>query len=201
MAAVRAFCTPFYAETQRAYHNLRHVEAMLSALEERHVLTPALELAVWGHDLIYDPARNDNEARSAEVFGAWLAEQGEPDELQREVEVLILATKHDQPPSSAAAALMVDADLAIFGASEAEFWAYERAIRQEYQFVPWPAYRSGRQAVLQHFLKRQQIYSTPEFADLETAARQQLQAACQRLKASVQESDSNQFSTSSFGTR
>ncbi|AZI42689.1 phosphohydrolase [Deinococcus psychrotolerans] len=187
MAAVRAFCTPFYAEPHRAYHNLRHVEAMLSALEERRALTPVLELAIWGHDLIYDPARNDNESRSAEVFGAWLAKQGEPDALQREIGVLILATRHDQPPSSVAAALLVDADLAIFGASDAEFWAYERAIRQEYAFVPWPAYRAGRQAVLQHFLGQERIYSTPEFADLEAAARAHLNAASQKLADSPEE--------------
>ncbi|TSA88183.1 phosphohydrolase [Deinococcus detaillensis] len=187
MAAVRAFCTPFYAEAHRAYHTLRHVETMLSALEERCALTPVLVLAIWGHDLIYDPARNDNEARSAEVFGAWLAEQDEPDALQREVGALILATKHDQPPSSVAAALMVDADLAVFGASDAEFWAYERAIRREYQFVDWPIYRMGRQAILSHFLERERIYNTPEFADLEAAARAHLRAATQKLADSPEE--------------
>ena len=81
----------------------------------------------------------------------------------------------------------MDADLAVFGASDAEFWEYERAIRQEYAFVPWPAYRSGRQAVLQHFLSRERIYSTPEFADLEAAARTHLQAAARKLADSPEE--------------
>ena len=182
-AAVRAFCTPFYSERQRAYHTLHHVESMLAALASRTALPLplSLELAVWGHDLIYDPARNDNEARSAEVFGDWLMAQGASDELRQDVEVLILATRHDAPPSIPAAALIVDADLAVFGASDADFWAYERAIRQEYAFVPWPVYRSGRQAVLQHFLSRERIYSTSAFAGLESAARAHLQAAARKL--------------------
>ena len=40
LTAARAFCTPFYQEPQRAYHTLRHVEAMLGALDGRTVLTP-----------------------------------------------------------------------------------------------------------------------------------------------------------------
>ena len=43
MAAVRAFCTPFYAEPHRAYHTLRHVEQMLAALKSR----TALPLPSW----------------------------------------------------------------------------------------------------------------------------------------------------------
>ena len=181
MSAVRAFYTPYYAQPQRHYHTLDHIKAMLDALRERNVLIPALELAVWGHDLIYDPARQDNEERSAAVFGIWLTEQGAPSELRQEVEALILATRHDAPPVSPAA-LIVDADLSVFGASDEAFWTYEGAIRQEYLHVPWPAYQAGRRAVLHHFLNRERIYTTPEFANLEVAARAHLAAALEALE-------------------
>lgn len=184
---VRAFCTPFYSEAGRAYHNLYHVEHMLVALKSRTTLPLPLELAVWSHDLIYDPARDDNEERSAQVFGEWLTAQGTSPELRQAVEALILATRHDTPPLTPTAALIVDADLAVFGAADADFWAYEQAIRQEYAFVPWPAYRSGRQTVLKHFLSRERIYSTPEFAGLEAAARAHLQAATRKLADSPEE--------------
>ncbi|GAA4023700.1 hypothetical protein GCM10022631_43120 [Deinococcus rubellus] len=187
LAAVWAFCTPFYSEAGRAYHNLHHVEHMLVALKSRTDLLLPLELAVWGHDLIYDPARNDNEERSAQVFGEWLTVQGASPELRQEVAALILATRHDTPPQTPTAALIVDADLAVFGAADADFWAYEQSIRQEYAFVPWPAYRSGRQAILQHFLSQEQVYSTPEFAGLEAAARAHLEAAARKLADSPEE--------------
>ena len=61
----RLLCVAFYTEPGRFYHTLKHTEAMLDALDRRGVLTYPLALAVWGHDLIYDPARGDNEARSA----------------------------------------------------------------------------------------------------------------------------------------
>lgn len=188
LEAVRAFCTPFYSEAGRAYHNLHHVEHMLVVLKSRTALPLPLplELAVWGHDLIYDPARNDNEERSAQVFGEWLTAQGTFPDLRQEVEALILATRHDTPPPTPTAALIVDADLAIFGASNADFRVYEQAIRQEYAFVPWPAYRTGRQAVLKHFLSRERIYSTPEFAGLEAAARAHLEAAVRKLANSLE---------------
>ena len=180
-AALRAFCTPFYAEPQRFYHTLNHVEAMLDALDHQGVLTFTVALAVWGHDLIYDPQRGDNEERSAEVFSAWLAAQGVPDELRREVAALILATKHGGLPATPAAALLVDADLTVFGAADKTFWKYEHDIRREYAFVPLEAYRAGRRAVLEQFLAREQIYSTPEFAALELAARQHLGEAIAAL--------------------
>jgi predicted metal-dependent HD superfamily phosphohydrolase len=177
MEETRAFCTPFYAGPGRYYHTLNHIEAVLDALEQRHVLTLPLALAVWGHDLIYDPRAHDNEEQSAAVFGDWLAAQGVPDQVQREVAALILATKHDHPPTSRSACLLVDADLSVFGADDEPFWQYEHDIRREYAFVPWAEYQAGRRAVLATFLARVRLYSTPEFSGLEGAARQHLQEA------------------------
>ena len=128
--------------------------------------------------------RHDNEERSAAVFGAWLTGQGAPFELRQEVEALILATRHDAPPTTPAAALLIDADLSVFGAPDEAFWTYERAIRQEYLHVPWPAYQAGRRVVLHHFLSRERIYTTPEFANLEAPAQAHLAAALEALERS-----------------
>lgn len=168
---------PFYSEAHRAYHNERHIRAMLHELDVRGVLTPILALAVWGHDLIYDPRAKDNEARSAQVFDDWLALQGAFVGLRASVKALILATRHTAPPANCEEALLVDADLSILGADAAAFAAYDTAIRREYTHVPELLYRPGRRKVLQGFLKRPQIYTTPEFAALEEQARRNLQAA------------------------
>lgn len=154
---------------------------MLDALDSRGVLTPALTLAVWGHDLIYDARAVDNEERSASAFDHWLAAQGGSAELRQEVRALILATKHSAPPVGRAEALLVDADLAILGASAAEFVAYDAAIRQEYAHVPALLYRPGRKKVLRGFLNRERIYTTPEFAALEAQARENLARAVAQL--------------------
>ena len=179
--AAEAFAGPFYAEPGRAYHTAAHVRALLDALSVRGVLTPALALAAWGHDLIYDPRAADNEARSADVFGAWLAAQGAPADLQAEVRALILATRHTVPVTTRAEALFVDADLSVLGADAATFDAYDRAIRVEYAHVPEAAYRAGRAAVLRGFLSRERLYLTSEFAGLEPQARVNLARALARL--------------------
>ncbi|EYB69615.1 putative HD phosphohydrolase family protein [Deinococcus phoenicis] len=182
LSAAEAFALPFYAQPHRAYHNAQHVRAVLHALASRGVLTPALALAVWGHDLIYDPQAPDNEGRSAEVFGGWLAAQGAEAELVQEVTALILATRHTSPPRTRAEAVLVDADLSILGADVDTFAAYDAAIRQEYVFVPEADYRAGRARVLRGFLEREQLYVTPEFAALEGQARANLTAALAQLE-------------------
>lgn len=182
LPAAEMFALPFYAAPERAYHNAAHVRQMLGALETRSVLTPTLALAVWGHDLVYDPRAADNEARSAEVFGAWLAEQGADAALRAQVTALILATRHAEPPATREEALLVDADLGILGASAGDFGAYDRAIRQEYAHVPWPLYREGRRRVLEGFLERDTLYHTPEFAALDAPARLNLRRAVAELR-------------------
>ncbi len=57
-----------YAEKHRYYHTLRHVNTCLMLLDEVGGLVSdlfSLETAIWFHDVIYDPLRNDNEAMSA----------------------------------------------------------------------------------------------------------------------------------------
>ncbi|WP_407540079.1 phosphohydrolase [Deinococcus radiomollis] len=177
LSTAKAYASPFYREPHRAYHTLTHVQAMLDALKTRSVLTPALELAVWGHDLIYDSRQHDNEAQSAGRFGDWLETQGAGSALVAEVRRLILETDHRAPPTGRAAALLIDADLSVFGADETGFWRYERAIRQEYGWVEWPVYRTGRLGVLEQFLRRGSMFSTPEFSGLEATAQRHLKAA------------------------
>lgn len=170
----RTFALPHYQQPKRAYHNDWHVRSMLDGLARRQVLTPTLALAVWGHDLVYDPEAANNEARSAELFCEWLAGQGAGVEVRGQVERLILATAHTSLPVTREEALLVDADLSILGADPETFAAYAAGIRQEYGHVPEQLYRSGRRRVLEHFLGRERIYTTPEFGLLETQARANL---------------------------
>lgn len=178
----RAFALPYYGQSGRFYHNAVHVAEVLGALETRGVLTTELALAVWGHDLIYDPKAKDNEQRSADTFAAWLAEQGLDGASIARISAMILATRHTQPPASRAEALLVDADLSILAASPARFAAYEQAIRQEYAHVPALLYQLGRRKVLQGFWQRPQIYITPEFAGLEAGARANLAKSLKVLR-------------------
>ncbi|MEI6498035.1 MAG: HD domain-containing protein [Actinomycetota bacterium] len=57
-------------------------------------------------------------------------------------------------------AILLDADLAALGADPAEYAAYARGVRSEYAHIDDADWRSGRSAVLQHFLAMPFIYRT-----------------------------------------
>ncbi len=174
-----------YGENGRFYHTLDHIQHMLALLDG---LPPAqdplnLNLAVWLHDLVYDPRRSDNEEASARLAAQWLSPFLPPGQVQR-ISDLILATQHHRCwPDDADCALLLDADFAILGAETAVYEQYARAIRQEYVHVPDVAYRAGRTRVLEGFLERPFIYHTTVMRQrYEQKARQNIQAEIARLR-------------------
>src|SRR5262245_26317915 len=137
-----------YAEPHRHYHTLDHIAALL-ALLVRHggdvADRDALTLAILFHDVVYDPARTDNEAASAAWASVRLASLGFPEAQRAKVCRYIFATRHDQPVDAADAdlALLLDLDLSILAAPPDDYRAYSQAIRREYAFVPDQIYRAG----------------------------------------------------------
>jgi predicted metal-dependent HD superfamily phosphohydrolase len=123
-----------YGAANRAYHNLAHLAHCLAefdAVRTRAADPAAAELGIWFHDSVYDPARADNEERSADWARGVLAYLGAGEALTADVAAIVLATRHAGPPPAepADAALVADADLAILGQPPAAFEAFEQAIR------------------------------------------------------------------------
>ncbi len=175
-----------YSEPVRAYHNLEHITACLRVFDEvptSGVDRKAVELAIWFHDVIYDPQAKDNEAQSAEWFASCAREAELPELLRAEVHRLILTTQHKALPQTAAEQLLVDVDLSILGAETEAFAEYERQIRQEYAWVANKDFCAGRAAVLEQFLQRQCIYHTGYFFErYELRARENLFMAVNRWR-------------------
>jgi len=181
-----------YQAEGRFYHSLAHIEAMLALAADygRLLHDPeAVEAAIWFHDAIYNSRAKDNEARSAALAEQKLAGRVDAGRLGR-IAAMILATathevpRFDDEDFARDAALMLDMDLAILGAAPETFDAYERAVRQEYQWVQEPMWRAGRGAVLKSFLARTHIFHTDEFRQrFEPQARQNLARSLQALEA------------------
>ena len=58
-----------YSEPHRAHHTQRHLDECLSLLDRARSLcnqSDEVAVALWFHDAIYAPFRNDNERQSAE---------------------------------------------------------------------------------------------------------------------------------------
>ena len=175
-----------YNEPHRHYHTLDHIAACLGWLDHyRHLAADplCLELALWAHDVIYDPRAADNEIRSADWFAQQYAGSHLTDQQHARVHELIMATVHPHPPTDPDMALLQDIDLSILGADATLYDRYEGWIRQEYDFVPEAAFRKGRSAVLQSFQDQDVIYHTADLREkLELPARENLSRALENLR-------------------
>lgn len=174
-----------YQEPHRKYHSLQHLDECLLRFDEvkQHADHPAeVELALWFHDAIYDLARKDNELRSADWAKASIQACGLPAEIGSRVHSLIMMTVHNAVPAGRDAEALIDVDLSIFAAAPARFDEYEQQVRAEYVFVPEAVFRRERSRILQEFLQRERLYSTPYFREYhEPQARANLQRSISKL--------------------
>jgi predicted metal-dependent HD superfamily phosphohydrolase len=173
--------TQQYAGPGRYYHTLPHIGQVLATIEslrEDAVDVPTTQLAVWFHDVIYDPRAGDNEEQSAAYAARVLQALAIPAETIHRVCAMILATKsHECAPDDYDTQLLLDADLATLGADGSAYQRYRQAIRQEYAWVPDAEYRRARRQILRRFLDRDRIYHTSALhAALEARARQNIAA-------------------------
>ncbi|KAB7770636.1 MULTISPECIES: hypothetical protein [Xanthomonas] len=178
-----------YAEPPRAYHHFGHVEAVLAHYAEVAADTGwrqprEVYLAVLYHDAVYRAGRGDNEAQSARLAEAaiaqWLPDAGV--EATRVAALIELTARHGQltvASVDADAALFLDCDMAILGAAPEAFAAYDRAIAEEYRgVVPGWLYRRKRRAFLRTVLAQPRIFLSERFhARYDAAARANLRHA------------------------
>ena len=181
-----------WSQPHRHYHGLRHLQKCLQWLKRWGRNEPAqheIGVALWFHDAVYDPVRQDNEDLSARWATRALRSLGVADEVRRRVARLIRATAHLTPSSSARAAtvpgmaLMLDIDLAILGADRARFEEYERQVRLEYAHVPDADFARGRGAFLRSLLTGPIFRTDVARTELESRARENLSRSLQRLHA------------------
>lgn len=175
-----------YSEPHRHYHTLDHIDALLAyRLQAEQAFGPeavSLELAVWYHDVVYDPRRQDNESRSAAWARTALANLGIGEaRLARVCEMILMTKDHEAPEQDPVARFFLDADLSILSADPIRYAEYAAQIRQEYAWVADCDYCVGRRAVLQGFLQWTAIFRTAWFRHGELAARRNLAAEIAQL--------------------
>jgi len=166
-----------YGQSTRHYHTAKHVSECLKHFSTYHsdAVHPAeIEVAIWFHDAIYETAKSDNEAQSAQWASRYLLAHAVDAQCVARIAQMIVATKthQSQTPDSA---LMVDIDLDVLGADADVFEAYDAAIRREFSWVPTAQYCMARGQVLSSFLAREKIYQTETMHALyESQARENL---------------------------
>ncbi len=153
-----------YREPHRRYHTDRHLAEVLDRVDELAGDADdadAVRLAAWFHDAVYDPARGDNEERSAVLATRLLAGTDLPPATVEEVARLVrLTTTHDPDGGDRNGAVLSDADLAILAADPVRYAAYAAAVREEYAAVPDEEFRAGRAGILRALLDLPALFRT-----------------------------------------
>lgn len=171
-----------YREPQRRYHVLRHLGQFFQHLErfcfqgqsgKLSLEGQALKIAVFFHDIVYDPTARDNEERSAILAESFLRENGLT-ELIPPVCTLIRATASHMAGanlplsgtglSSEALHLFLDCDLLILAAKPRAYRTYVEAVEYEYSHLPRATFNQGRAAFLAAFLKHPKLFHTEAVA-------------------------------------
>jgi len=157
-----------YSEEHRAYHTLDHIDACfrhLDTVAEQAEHPHEIELALWFHDVVYEPFSGSNEEDSAAMAKQFLTENNIDVACVDRIYDLIILTKDHRSPATVDAKIMLDVDLSILGSSPVIYAQFEKDVRQEYQQVPWSTFREKRKEILQSFLDRPRLYHTPYVFD------------------------------------
>lgn len=167
-----------YNEPQRHYHTLAHIEQCMAMFDQCKSLASnpdALELAVWFHDVIFEPGSPDNEARSAELY-LDLSDGAHDAATRGLVKRLIMATLHDGSSlEDSDARYMVDIDLSSFGLSWEDFLRDSRNLRLESADLSDAEYFRRKTNFQNCLLAKERFYLSDYFAKrLETQARANL---------------------------
>lgn len=172
--------TTRYNEAQRAYHTLSHIEQLFAQFEqvESHLDEPhIIALALYYHDVIYEPKRVDNELKSAEYAVEVLQKYLSAAQCRHIYALIMMTATHQldelvDANKRSDATYLLDMDLSVLGGAWSEYEQYASAVRQEFAQVPVTDYRIGRTAVLKGLLAHPKLYLTEYYFErLEEQAR------------------------------
>ncbi|WP_201502492.1 HD domain-containing protein [Psychrobacter cibarius] len=186
-----------YNEPQRAYHTLQHIQQLFGQFEQiKHLFHEPhiIALAIYYHDVIYEPTRSDNELKSAEYAVESLTGYLNAEQCQHIYALIMMTASHQVEKWSnetkerekySDAAYLLDMDLSILGSSWSVYEQYAHAVRQEYAHVSDDDYRVGRIAVLKELLAHPTLYLTDYYYErLEKQARKNIEHEITLLHAS-----------------
>ena len=157
--------TEGYCESHRYYHSQRHILFCLRQFERvEDTLTDrvAVGLATWFHDVILDPAANDNEEQSKLLFQE-LAKNHLPVELIEKTSSLIMSTCHIDAPANFDESCIQDIDLSSMGEGWDSFVRDVDDLRKEYSHLSDEQFINVTNDFYHKMLGRNKIYSSDYF--------------------------------------
>jgi predicted metal-dependent HD superfamily phosphohydrolase len=137
-----------YSENHRYYHTLEHIQDMvqkrldIADLISDKTLT---DLAIFFHDIIYDPKSKVNEEESANLFRSIFQATENGVDVPK-ICNFILQTKYHEVLDSTEEdlKLFIDMDMSILGSHPNDYRTYAMNIRREYSHMNDADFCSGR---------------------------------------------------------
>ena len=151
-----------YGEPHRYYHTGQHIDHCLKQFDlARHEMSDAdaIEMALWFHDIEYDPKARDNEYQSAERFKQ-IAHGAIDPVLEEQIYRLIMITMHTDAPTGIDEQYIVDIDLSSFGLPWDEFAYDSENVHKEYSHLSTEEFVRRNRRFLQSLLDRPKIFFT-----------------------------------------
>lgn len=163
-----------YSEPHRRYHTILHVEdclfEYLNLVKNDGATDPAIVMAIFWHDVVYNGNPGQDEEASAELLEKTLP----PSAIRYSAASMIRKTATYAAAGSFG--VMGDCDLAGLGSTWPSYEDAGKRIRAEYKSVSDHGWAVGRSAFIKRMLELPRIFSTEEFfQSREARARQNME--------------------------
>lgn len=155
-----------YSQPNRFYHNLLHVEQIVSVLEQSGCRDKEVYLAAFFHDYVYVAGYDENESQSGAYAERSLVTMGFDPGLSVRVKTLILHTaSYGMRYKQHAGKALFDADMSILGQDEEAYDDYSASVRKEYAMLKDREYNAARHAFLKGLQTLPSIFKLDWFKD------------------------------------
>ncbi len=159
-----------YSEPQRKYHTWTHITTVLTLAQQfkQSIQDPiSFEAAIWFHDAVYVPYRQDNEKNSAYLADCVLRSSRLQDEQIRNCIEIIISTEYTQmrKTDKGDSALFHDLDFAIFAFPLEQVLAYDNNIHDEFLYdkqTTETEFSTQRGIFLKKLLNKQAVFKAVE---------------------------------------
>lgn len=153
--------TKAYMEPHRHYHTLTHITRMLETIKQHKIdVTDEQLIAIWYHDVVYDPTSSYNESHSASAAAVDMVCSNRKLSEVDIVRQIILDTENHRPTIEQSK-LVIDLDLMGLADHVNSYFETGKLIRQEYSHLTDELWVAGRKRFIEKFLSRDHIFQTP----------------------------------------
>lgn len=152
--------TNYFEEESRHYHTFQHISELVELTEiHRHMIQniPAVMLAIFFHDIVYNPKSSFNEDDSNDIFLQFVVECNSCNVSKHSnlvFSMIDMTKRHvmSDDEYNFDMKFFRDIDMAILGSDKVRYAEYAAQVRQEYMFVDFKTYCLKRSEFLESCL-------------------------------------------------